>query len=174
MIQLVYEPAFDALHGMFRALRLLDGVVAGQRMSCELFRILDYYLLFPERVRDVRLRSEHRGQKSNVTRSGPRIPPYGSRPDDRSLLQRMRSFQVAALESLVSAGYFSLEAYAEGWVEAGTVTVPAALKSKIETVNASEAQLIELLRTLSQDYSLEGENGLKARTGLMEYRYDAV
>ena len=174
MIQLVYEPAFDALHGMFRALRLLDGVVSGARVSCELFRILDYYLLFPERVGDIRLRPEHRRRKTNVTKAGPRIPLYGPRPDDRSLLHRMRSFQVAALESLISAGYLSVDAYAEGWVEAGLGIVPPALKSKIETANASETALVELLRTLSQDYLLDGENGLKARTGLMEYRYDAV
>lgn len=174
MIQLVYEPAFDALHGMFRALRLLDGMGAAGRISREHFRILDFYLLFPERAGDVRLRTEHRRRKTNVAKSGPRIPPYGPRPDDRSLLQRMQSFQVAALESLVSAGYFSAEAYAEGWVEGGSVPVPPELKSKIETANSLERELVEFLRALSQEYVLEGDNGLKARTGLMEYRYDAV
>lgn len=174
MIQLVYEPAFDALHGMFRALRLLDSVVGGGRVPRELFRILDFYLLFPERSEDVRLRPEHRKRKTKVVKSGPRIPPYGPRPDDRSLLQRMQSFQVAALESLVSAGYFSANAYAEGWVEGGSIPAPAALKSKIETANSLEKELVELLRTLSQEYVLEGSNGLKARTGLLEYRYDAV
>jgi hypothetical protein len=52
--------------------------------------------------------------------------------------------------------------------------VPRGLADRIKGVNGLDGELLAALRVLVTEYPLEGGDGLKARTGLLEYRYDAV
>jgi hypothetical protein len=173
MIQLTYEPAFDPLHAMYRALRIREGADSELRVPRGLFRILDFYLLFPESLKDVRFRQKHRGLKTRAM-AIKRAPAYGPRPEDAVLFERMRPFQEAALDTLALHGFFVPEALADGWVEPGREALPPELDKRIRRINDDEAALIEALRVIAADYPLEGAGGLKDRTGLLEHRYDAV
>lgn len=173
MIQLTYEPAFDPLHTMYRALRLRAGTDPQHRVPRELFRILDFYLLFPEGLKDVRFRQEHRRLKARAMATS-RAPAYGPRPEDAVLFERMRPFQEAAVDTLALQHFFVPEALADGWIESGHKPLPSPLAERIRQVNANEAALIEALRVIAANYPLEGIGGLKERTGLLEHRYDAV
>ena len=173
MIQLSYEAAFDPLHAMYRAIRLREGVVAGQRLPSDLFRILDFYLLFPGSFQQIRLRPAHRKLKTRASQTR-RAPPYGPRPEDPVLFERMRPYQVSALETLALQGLFSPTALEDGWVEIIEGDIPAALAARARQANTDEAGLMEALAILASDYPLTGSDGLKDRTGLLEHRYDAV
>lgn len=173
MMQLTYEPAFDPLHSMFRALRLWEGLGASFCLPRDLFRILDFYLLFPAALQGVRFRQEHQQLKRRAVATK-RAPPYGPRPEDAVLFERMRPFQDAALETLALQGIFSNESLESGWVEHGHQPVPPELVERVQVANASEEALLAALRTIATSYQLEGANGLKHRTGLLEHRYDAV
>ena len=52
--------------------------------------------------------------------------------------------------------------------------LPEELAARVATANAAEPELADLVSVLSKEYSLYGQNGLKNRTGLLEYRYDAI
>jgi len=173
MIQLTYEPAFDPLHTMYRALRLRDGAGTNLRVPRDLFRILDFYLLFPEGLKDVRFRQDHRRLKTRAAATA-RAPSYGPRPADAVLFGRMRPFQEAALDTLALHRFFVPEALSDGWVESGSEPLPPELAGRIRRANTDEAALMEALRALIAGYPLEGSGGLKDRTGLLEHRYDAV
>lgn len=173
MIHLTYEPAFDPLHTMFRAFRIREGLSRPFRLPRDLFRILDFYLLFPASLQNLRFRPEHRRLKKQAAATK-RAPPYGPRPDDLVLFERMRPFQDAALDTLAMRGFFSNEALNEGWVTPEDKPVPPELIDRVGATNATEADLLTALRTIAKDYQLEGLNGLKDRTGLLEHRYDAV
>lgn len=170
---LTYEPAFDPLHTMFRAFRLREGLGQPFRLPRDLFRILDFYLLFPASLQNVRFRPEHQRLKRQAAGTK-RAPPYGQRPNDAMLFERMRPFQNAALDTLALQGFFSNEALNEGWVAPGEKPWPPELALRVEATNAEEANLIAALRTMASEYLLEGANGLKDRTGLLEHRYDAA
>src|SRR5690348_16479536 len=129
MIQLTYEPAFDPLHSMFRALRLREGLGASFRLPRDLLRILDFYLLFPAGLQDIRFRPEHQRLKRQAAATK-RAPPYGPRPGDAVLFERMHSFQDAALDTLALQGFFSNDALDEGWVEQGDKPVPPELAER--------------------------------------------
>jgi len=173
MIQLTYEPAFDPLHSMFRALRLREAVDPNVRVPRDLYRILDFYLLFPQRLGEARLRQEHRGLKTRAAHTS-RAPPYGPRPEDAVLFERIRPFQEAALDTLARHGFFSAEALEDGWVVPGREALPGRLGERIKQINTGEADLMKALGTIAAGYALDGTNGLKDRTGLLEHRYDAV
>jgi len=171
MIQLTYEPAFDPLHTMYRALRLRDGTDVKSRVPRDVFRILDFYLLFPDSLKRVRLRQEHRRLKTRAVATR-RAPAYGPLPEDAVLLERMRPFQEAALDTLALHHFFVPEALADGWVESGSEPLPPQLVDRIRQINTEEAALIEGLRAIAAEYPFEGVGGLKNRTGLLEHRYD--
>jgi len=173
MIHLTYEPAFDPLHTMFRALRLREGLSRPFRLPRDLFRILDFYLLFPASLQNLRFRPEHQRLKRQAAATK-RAPSYGPRPDDLVLFERMRPFQDAALDTLALRGFFSNDALNEGWAKSENQPVPPELIGRVQATNAEEADLLTALRTIATGYQLEGVNGLKDRTGLLEHRYDAV
>ena len=135
--------------------------------------ILDSYLLFPAALQSVRFRPEHQRLKRQAVATK-RAPPHGPRPEDAVLFERMRPFQDAALETLALRGILSNDALEEGWVEQGDKAASPELGDRVKAANATEEDLIAALRAIAVDYQLEGANGLKHRTGLLEHRYDAV
>ena len=130
-------------------------------------------LLFSQRLGEVRLRQEHRGLKTRAAHTS-RAPPYGPRPEDAVLFERIRPFQEAALDTLARHGFFSAEALEDGWVVPGSEALPGRLGERIKQINTDEADLMKALGTIAAGYALDGTNGLKDRTGLLEHRYDAV
>jgi hypothetical protein len=178
MIQISYEPAFDALHAAFRAARLQQALLPpGSRIPVDHFRILDFYLVFPDRFQDVRLRPEHRALKTQA-KAVVRAAPYGPRPDDLTLFERMKPFQISGLDTLAGGRLLSVGALNDGWVEAAqdasAYQAAEPLLSRARELNSAEAGLLSSLSALMASYRLEGPDGLKHRTGLMEHRYDAV
>jgi hypothetical protein len=114
----------------------------------------------------VRLRNEHRRIKGIAERQQ-RQAPYGPRPDDQTLLQRMEPFTDVAVEHLAERGFFDRDALADGWVSTADEMVPPSLAARIVAVNKTDEELLATLRVFGTEYSFEGADGLKSRTGLL-------
>jgi hypothetical protein len=169
MIQLSFEPAYDAYHAMFRAARLL-AVLPVTEIEYDKFRILDFYLCFPELIDQLRLkRADLRFHK--LARSYSRT--YAGKPDGRLAFGRMKPPQTAAAQTLAMGGYFDSDALTLGLVHI-LKSPPEKLAQRIDSLNKDEDALIEFIKILTRDYPLAGIDGLKHRSGLMEFRYDAV
>lgn len=173
MIQLTYEPAFDAFHAAFRALRIRAILPTGKPLHRDHVRILDYFQLFPHRIDTIRLLQQHRRFR-RLAASYESRKPYGEQPDDRLLFDRMKPLQVTALDALAARTLIDGEAWSRGEVVPTAKALPGELENRIREVNADDADLEEFLRVLGSEYDLTGPNGLKARTGLLEYRQDAL
>jgi hypothetical protein len=52
--------------------------------------------------------------------------------------------------------------------------LPERVWKKALEANEQQEDLVAFLKLLASEYDLLGLHGLKARTGLLEYRYDAV
>jgi hypothetical protein len=52
--------------------------------------------------------------------------------------------------------------------------IPEPLRERIAAADEHDAPLMEFLDVLASEYELSGANGLKARTELLEHRYDTV
>jgi hypothetical protein len=173
MIQLSFQPAFDPFHAVYRALRLFPIIRQRGFLHRDQVRILDYYMLFPHRLSEIRLIRKHRRFKDLAARyeAG---KPYGEQPDDRTLFERMEPMQIAALQTLAKQGLMNSDELAVGLVKLTDSPIPSELGERISAANREDAGLIEFLCALATDLPLSGPHGLKARTGLLEYRYDAV
>jgi hypothetical protein len=173
MIQLTFQPALDPFHTVFRLLRLRPLISRRGPLHRDFVRILDFYLVFPFRIEDIRLLPKHRRYKTLLTRLT-YSKPYGDQPDDQPLFLRMEMIQNAALETLVNETFFDPAAWNVSEVRATDVSVPPPISARIEGLNSLQPELLKFLETLATEYTLLGPAGLKARTGLIEFRYDPV
>lgn len=172
MNYLSFQPAFDVFHAEFRLLRLRRIMSADSPWYYEQLRIADFYLLFFFRLHHARLSPKHRALKKLSRESG--SVRYEQQPDDRLLFNRMEKIQLAAIGTLISKGFFEREFFGKGLVVETEQQEPEHLLARIEAANAIDTRRLEAIQTLIDGYDLLGPDGLKARTGLLEHRYDAV
>lgn len=172
-MQLSFQAALDPYHAVFRLFRLLPILEQCGAVEINKVRILDFYLAFPFRVGGMKFKQGH-GRYRKVAQEFATAAPYGGQPDDKLLFDRMEPMQRAAIQTLVAQGFIDGSELEGGLIKATLKPAPEVLKARAGEQNKNEEFLMELLGVLCSDYPLYGENGLKDRTQLMEYRYDAV
>lgn len=173
MTQLSYNEAFDPYHTAFRFIRLASACKFEKPVHFDLFRILDFYLLFPFRLQSMRFFEEDTQWRA-LSKGYQHLAPYGDLPEDSNLFSRMEPIQKAAVGSLVKTGLASLGEWQLGMVEIFAQEIPEHVSGRIEELNTATTDLISALFQISARYPLLGKDGLKHRSKLMEYRYDAV
>ena len=173
MIQFTFQPALDPFHSIFRLLRLRRLFPERAPLHRDHVRILDFYLLFPFRIGSIRFQRQDMHFRS-LARRYEQSKPYGEQPEDRIIFNRMEPMQIAALETLSKRELIEPDEWKVAAVAPTATLVPEQLAARIEELNAQEPDLISFLEVLASRYELLGSDGLKARTGLLEYRYDAV
>lgn len=168
-----YQPALDRYHTVFRLWALVGEIAACLPVEVEKIRILDFYIAFPFRLEAF---SFKQGQTSwrKVGKAYRSIQPYGGIPDDTSLFLRMAPVQALAIDTLAAHGLIDADALKQGVVLLGEVETPDVLKQSIVTYVEENAALFEAVKVLACEYALLGNDGLKRRSGLMEYKYDAA
>jgi hypothetical protein len=171
MIQISFQPAFDPFHAAFRFLRMHSILAEHRSLHFDQLRIMDFFLLFPFRVGRIRFKTQHRRFRRLAEEYLDR-KPYGELPDDRLLFDRMEPFHVAALESLRSHGY--LKPSDDLSLVSIAAPLPPGLTERIQSENKRDQSLLEMLSVLASEYELMGRDGLKDRSDLLDYRYDAV
>jgi hypothetical protein len=173
MIQLSYQTAFDPFHAMYRDLRILTAIGPSKSLLVDHVRILDFYLLFPFKISGIRLVPQHRKFRG-LAADYEDARPYGDQPDDAQVFARMMPMQIAALGTLAEKKIIDGAKFKNGSVVRTEESLPTALAARVSEANAKEPELMEAISALGSQYELLGQNGLKDRTGLLEYRYDAV
>lgn len=171
MIQIAYQPAYDAFHTIFRFFQL-DDVGVGN-IETDRYRILDYYLCFPSELRNFRFPPKH----SRFRKIGERFAQLNSfekRPSADLVLGRMRPVQRACLETLEAEGFLATGALERQRIERADKRLSDHLAARISERRNGHPDLFEALEALATEYDLLGPNGLKARSGLLEHRYDAI
>lgn len=173
MTQLTYNEAFDPYHATFRFLRLKLGCKITEKLHFDTFRILDFYLLFPFRIQNMSLFLEDKPWRS-ISRSYSKLKPYGELPDDYSIFSKMEPFQRAAATSLSRTGTLSKEAWSNNEIAFEEIELPYILRGRCDELNNTMPDIIEILCAIKERYPLMGRNGLKDRSGLLEFRYDSI
>lgn len=164
---LLYHPAFDTYHSAFRLLLLLRNSDVAEIPFARL-RILDFFLLFPAELGGVTFPREIVGEKAKYKRLGNR---YNRITDPRRVFDELGSFQVAGMHMLLSTGLARQTAGSDS-VKLLPEALPQSLQNELNAAKTARAELLALLTGPFKSIELYGRDGLKARTGLFEYRYD--
>lgn len=169
---LSFQPALDPLHSVFRALRLVDGLQGCLPVEWDKFRILDFYLIFPFRAVDFQFRQTQRSLRK-VAKGYEQMRPYSVLPDDQNLVGRMESVQALAAETLAGLHLLNPDAFQKGMVAKGEKEIPEPLYARVVEANNAQADLMLMLSAVCVNNPLLGPDGIKRRSGLLDYRNDA-
>ena len=86
----------------------------------------------------------------------------------------MEHIQISAMKALVSYGLFEAESFKKGKLKRTEVKLSEKLKNRIVEENKTNNNLITLITGPLASLNLYGHLGLKVRTNLIEFKYDAI
>ncbi|OPC48970.1 hypothetical protein BAY05_03210 [Elizabethkingia anophelis] len=166
---LVYHPAFDIYNGVFRMLQLLT-LMKQEEVELDRLRIWDFYLTFPNEARKITF-PQYLSDLKKVFKKD-RLNPYEDLIDDRRIFERMQPYQMTALKSLASYGLIDNVQLSKSIIKRTEKEIPQELLIKMEDLTIEKSNIIKLILGF-HELPLFGKNGLKSRTGLLEFKYDA-
>lgn len=165
---LIYHPLYDAYHCVFRLLLIIERL---GNTALDTARLLDFYLLFPARVAKIRLPSELSYGRSIASR---RFNPYHDIPNQQSAFRELMIIQDAALHCIVGAGLIDKAQFDAGFLTRTKQPLPSELKYRLKKFEDEKPDILRFIFEELSQIKIFGEDGLKHRTGLMEYRYDKI
>ena len=172
---ITYNPAFDLYHSIFRMAHILKSLQEGECFEIDKIRIWDFYLLYPSKIFDIDIKP--RKEKAVYAAREQWIEkernPYEYKGDNRKLLEWIKSVQVSALSCLVSCGILKKEEYLNNRVCVSNRQALDDFVAHAGSLTASEHNSLAFMSYFSRVMPLSGFDGLKARTQLLESKYDA-
>jgi hypothetical protein len=163
---LAYHPALDPYHASFRMLRLL--AASPYNLEPDRLRLLDFFLLFPHLLRRIHLPQGLTRRRNQVAGSENRYR-YGGQP--QLVFRTITPVHDAALSLLATSAWARLE---DGGFRLSVSEFPVPLLTLLRAKNDAQAGLVGFLVGDLFTVPLRGRDGLKQRSGLLEYRYDAT
>lgn len=165
---LIYHPAFDAYHCVFRIISIME---VGKCMELDRLRILDFCLCFPAIVGSFELPRKYAKVKRAADEAN---NIYRTPINVKATFWNLLSTQDSALACLAASGYVDAHKLKDKIVEKTSVEVPEEILEKCGSLMKRESVFFDSLFTPLLQLPLGGPTGLKARSGLLEYKYDAA
>lgn len=165
---LIYHPAYDAYHCVFRMLAVAD---ICRELEVDKARLLDFYLLFPANVALIRLPADLRdGRKiANEIEN-----PYHDPLNPFATFRDMRLIQEVALKCIAASGLIDVDKLGMGFVVRTGKDIPGALQGSIKGFLDKRQPLADFILHGLSKIPLRGHDGLKHRTEMMEHKYDVT
>jgi hypothetical protein len=171
---IVYNQAFDLYHTIFRLLHFLNKFENETILEIERVRIWDFYLLFPSKIHDIRLKQEEADirkiRKSFIKDSN---NPYEKITENRKVFEKIKPYQLAALNCIASYGIIDKSILNQQRISIINKNVLVQFVKNFEELSPKERNVIALMTSHFNQVSLFGTDGLKNRTSLIESKYDA-
>lgn len=166
---LIYHPAQDINHCIFRTLLLLENSVH-ESIDVDLYRLLDFYILFPHLLKKISpLPSPIKGYKRLLVE----IPePFESMINIKRVLHELEQLQTVALQNLIAKQIIDIESFKLRKIKRTKEPIPENLLKEITLCAIAQEEWFRMLANEFPILEFSGKHGLKKRTGLMEFRYD--
>ena len=164
---MIYHPRNDIYHCCFRLLSILKSY--NQPISIEKIRIIDFYLVYPNFVKEITLPRKN-GNTKLKNKYAKMTPPFEIMPNKKILFSELKDFQYSAISLLRAKCLIELKEKTITKASDYCLLPDNFFKENNILNDENQVQLINCLSSIE----LTGAQGLKQRTGLMEYRYDSV
>jgi len=166
---LIYHPAHDINHCIYRMLLVLESSKA-EVLDWQVFRMMDYYILFPHLLKKIDPFPAALRAYKKILKEIP--DAYEVIQNNRRIFFELENIQYTAIQNLTAKGLVCSEKFREGLVCRSSSEMPEKIA---EAFNADERLNQEWFRFVVNELpfiDFDGKKGLKARSQLMEYRYD--
>lgn len=167
---LLYHPATDFYHCWMRFASVLcecgtDGA------EFDRIRIIDFFLCFPLEISECKLPTEHSAALRKKIKQIPKS--YEDHNSIRQAFAQMSKIQWQVVMDMVTKGILQRSRYREGILTPNPKS-PASelLQSVAQEWEARNEEWHRLAIKVLLSIPLNGKDGLKNRSGLMEFRYD--
>ncbi|HEY0744381.1 MAG TPA: ABC-three component system middle component 5 [Chryseosolibacter sp.] len=171
---IVYHQAYDLYHAVYRMVQLLHYFNRSEFVEIERLRIWDYYLLFPNKMRNIKLKRDEKDIREIIGSFIERKDnEYEQILDDKKMFERIKAYQMSALKCLASYGIINKDYITVNRVKVLSKETLTDYLPKLQQLSNQELNAIKLLTSHFYQMSLIGEYGLKERSRLLESRYDA-
>lgn len=169
----MYNQAFDLYHTLFRMFHILNKFDVKEKVEVERLRIWDFYLLFPNKVHSIHIRGDEFQEAKLQRKFIPKIDnPYNTISDGRKFLEKLRPYQIAALNYLASLGIIATENLSNQEVVLLNRERLNSILENIGKLNIQEKNTLSWLSINFKTFPLNGPKGLKDRIGLLISKYD--
>jgi hypothetical protein len=98
---------------------------------------------------------------------------YNEILNPRNLFDRLANLQLPALKSMAAKGMINRDKFNEGLIIREFTTLPEKLDKLIDR-DIHEQEICNQIIEVIGEMTMFGRDGLKSRTGLMEFKYDAI
>ena len=165
---LIYHPAFDAYHCVYRMAMLTQKL---NELEYSKLRILDFYLCFPAEIANIELPKDLQKIRAVARAASNKF---------RGPVSSLRTFhdleqiQNSATRLLAASDVFDSKKLEEGIISRTSRALPTEFSKTMSVQLNQVGTLFEFVLTQLSALPLQGDGGLKQRSGLMEYRYDPV
>jgi hypothetical protein len=171
---ITYNQAFDLYHTIFRLLQFLNKFDEQASLEIERIRIWDFYLLFPSKVHDIKLkRTEGDIKKLFKQFIKDSENPYDRVAENRKVFEKIKPYQLAALNCIASYGIIEKATLTQQMVVIANKGILEEFTKQLESPDLKEQNVINIMTSHFNQLSLFGTDGLKSKTDLMESKYDA-
>jgi hypothetical protein len=162
---IVYHP-FDDVYHCFCRLALIMSYLPIKDYEIKKLQILDFYFLFPGLIKNMRFPKElmlHKAYVNNIK------SPYTSIDNPKELIMHLEHQVIEVIHHMASHDIISVEKLKQNSI---LCTNQDKFISIIQRIGGYDTELLKFLTSVLAEMPLNGRNGLKARTGLFEERYD--
>ncbi|MES2400494.1 MAG: ABC-three component system middle component 5 [Pseudomonadota bacterium] len=168
---LIYDPAFDPSHFVFRLLLILSKV-ANSTIELDKYRIIDFYLIYPIALTNFRapgtsfkeLKRDLKATESKYNAIKNPVPHF----------MKVEILQRAAINHVTALGFLYKDKLDQQILCRTAKELPEALNERLLSATTNLTSIEEFILGDILDLPLLGSDGLKARSGLIEHKYDAI
>ncbi|WP_423740513.1 ABC-three component system middle component 5 [Flavobacterium columnare] len=171
---ITYNQAFDYYHCIFRIIHLLTHFKRNEYVELDRLRIWDFYLLFPEQVFEIRLKRNESDIKALMKKYiKKKNNPYNEVYNNKKVFEKIRPYQMTAINCLASYGIIDKELLKENRVSIISEELLTKYSNNFIQISDKEKNVIAIMTSHFANISMFGPDGLKNRTKLMESKYDS-
>ncbi|MGO4998608.1 ABC-three component system middle component 5 [Oceanisphaera sp. W20_SRM_FM3] len=163
---IIYHPANDVNHCSYRILNILHSV-NNNKINCDMIKIISFYYVYPHLLK--RMKSFPRPLNYQAKKIKNISDSFELTPNPRSLFFEMNHTHEAAILSLHQRSLININ---QNIVSLEKQNLPNKLIQEFKADKLTKSALFKILVECLPNVKLDGDNGLKAKSGLMEYKYD--
>ena len=165
----MYHPAQDINHCVYRLLLILE-CSEHKQIKLDIYRLVDFYTLFPYLLKLIKPLpvpvNKHRSKFSNIAE------PFESLRNTKRILHELETLQSIAIQNLLAKKLLNKVSLEKGFLGRSEKPLPESFLQEMQSARLLNEDWFKVLVNEFPKAKFSGNNGLKARTGLMEYRYD--
>lgn len=165
---ILFHPAKDINHCMYRMIALL--LSTEQNLTVEKLRVLDFYYSFPHLLKKISpWPQDIREYKQYIKKI---LDPYEEIINIKRLFFEMERVQKTSIATLYAKSLLDNKLYRDDKIALDSKLVPVEIIECIKNDSFINSDVFKLISRGLMETTWEGKQGLKFRTGLLEYKYD--